>query len=127
VPLAFAAVRRVSLPRWGIADFGSSGVSMTAPARVAADVSGFAVDIATFEAAAVLGRHETRLWQLFALVSGEGWASGTDGVRMALAAGDAVLWEPGEMHETGTDTGMVAVIVQSPVNPVSCAPEPEAL
>jgi hypothetical protein len=50
-------------------------------------------------------------------VSGEGWAAGPDDEPVALGAGDAVLWEPGEEHSSGSDDGMVVVIVQSPEPP----------
>ncbi|MGY1721624.1 cupin domain-containing protein [Blastococcus sp. SYSU DS0533] len=111
-------MRRVRLSSREITAFGSHGVSMVSPARVLEPVPGFGVHLATFAAGAVVGRHETRVWQLFAVVSGAGWVAGTDGVRVPLAAGDAVLWEPGELHGSGSDAGMVAVVVESPVVPV---------
>ncbi|MGY1834294.1 hypothetical protein ACI79P_04210 [Blastococcus sp. SYSU DS0510] len=111
-------MRRVHLSPREITAFGSRGVSMVPPARVLEPVAGFAVHVATYAAGAVLGRHETRLWQLLAVVSGDGWAAGADGVRVPLAAGDAVLWEPGELHESGSDGGFVAVVVECPVAPV---------
>ncbi|MGY1987667.1 hypothetical protein ACI792_15730 [Blastococcus sp. SYSU DS0669] len=111
-------MRRVHLSPREITAFGSRGVSMVPPARVLEPVAGFAVHVATYAVGAVLGRHETRLWQLLAVVSGDGWAAGADGIRLALAAGDAVLWEPGEPHESGSDGGMVAVVVECPVAPV---------
>ncbi|WP_091931036.1 hypothetical protein [Blastococcus sp. DSM 46786] len=111
-------MRRVRLSPREITAFGSRGVSMVSLARVPEPVPGFAVHLATFAAGAVVGRHETRLWQLFAVISGEGWAAGADDVRVPLAAGDAVLWQPGELHESGSGTGMVALVVESPVSPV---------
>jgi hypothetical protein len=47
------------------------------------------------------------------VVSGSGWASGADGVRHDLAAGDLVRFEPGESHESGSEDGMVAVIIET--------------
>ncbi|MCF6745728.1 hypothetical protein E9529_15890 [Blastococcus sp. KM273128] len=111
-------MRRVHLSPREITAFGSHGVTMVSPGRVRGPVPGFGVHLATFAAGAVVGRHETRLWQLLAVVSGGGWAAGADGVRVPLAAGDAVLWQPGELHESGSDAGMVAVLVESPVVPV---------
>ena len=97
--------------------FGSRGVTATPHARVAA-VEGAAVDLMTFAPGAVLGQHPTRLWQLFALVAGHGWVSGSAGVRVLLAAGECVVWEPGEQHESGTDDGMVALVIQTPAPPL---------
>ncbi len=68
----------------------------------------------TFEAGAVLGRHPTRLWQLFSVLHGAGWASGADGVRVPVVARECVLWEPDEEHESGSDEGMVVIVVQTP-------------
>jgi quercetin dioxygenase-like cupin family protein len=97
--------------------FGSAGVTATPRAHLSA-VEGAGVDLLTFGPGALLGRHPTRLLQLFALVAGQGWACGSDGERVRLVAGDCVLWEPGEEHESGSDGGMVAVVVQTPVPPL---------
>ena len=75
--------------------------------------SRFGVDLVYLEPGARIGRHPTRLAQLFAVVQGEGWVTGADGVREPIRAGEAVRWEPGEEHESGTDTGLLAVIVQA--------------
>ncbi len=110
-------MRRVGLAERDVADFGSHGVTASPLARVGA-VEGAAVDVLTFEAGAVLGRHPTRLWQLFSVVHGAGWASGADGVRVPVVARDCVLWEPGEEHESGSEEGMVVVVVQTPSPPL---------
>ena len=110
-------MRRISVEVKRVDAFGSAEVAAAALARVE-KVDGAGVDVLTFEPGGVLGRHPTRLWQLFSLVSGTGWASGHDDVRERLVPGDAVLWEPGEEHESGTDGGMVAVVVQTPVPPL---------
>jgi quercetin dioxygenase-like cupin family protein len=81
-------------------------------------VEGFAVDVVRYAADPRNGRHPTGLWQLFVVLSGSGWAAGADDVRRALGPGDAVLWEPGEEHSSGSDQGMVAVVVQGPVPPL---------
>ncbi|MFD2090053.1 SpoIIE family protein phosphatase [Blastococcus deserti] len=108
-------MRRLSLSTRELDAFGSSGVSVSRTAHVEEPVDGFAVDVTRYAPGAVNGRHPTGLWQLLAVVSGSGWASGADDVRIPLAAGEAVLWEPGEEHASGSDDGMVAVVVQSPV------------
>lgn len=60
----------------------------------------------------VLGRHPTAAAQLFCVVSGEGMVSGGDGVPIPIHAGQAALWEPGELHESSTGSGMIAVVVE---------------
>ncbi|MDQ6709659.1 MAG: cupin [Candidatus Dormibacteraeota bacterium] len=66
-----------------------------------------------FESSAVLGRHPTGRQQIFAVVQGEGWVSGPDGMRHAIAAGQAAFWDRGESHESGTESGMTVLIVQA--------------
>ena len=61
----------------------------------------------------VLGRHAAGAAQAFVVVQGEGWSSGADGARVALAAGTAVFWEAGEEHETGSESGLTAIIVEA--------------
>ncbi|MGR7024642.1 hypothetical protein [Geodermatophilus sp. URMC 62] len=70
-------------------------------------------------AARSAGRHPTRLWQLFLVVPGSGWASGGDDRRRVLATGEAALWEPGEEHASGTPDGLTAVVVQCRVVPLT--------
>jgi quercetin dioxygenase-like cupin family protein len=108
------AVRWVDLDQGDVTEHGSRGLHMVEAARLA--VAGeFRVHVAQVRPGGLLGRHPTRLWQLFRVVHGEGWVSGEDGQRHPLRAGQAVLWHPGEHHESGSDTGMTVVIVQADV------------
>jgi quercetin dioxygenase-like cupin family protein len=59
----------------------------------------------------VVGYHRAASHQLFA-VEGEGWVRGAGPDRIPIQAGQAALWESGEEHEAGTDTGMVAIVVE---------------
>jgi quercetin dioxygenase-like cupin family protein len=61
----------------------------------------------------VVGRHPTASTQLFVVVRGAGWVSGYDGAREPIAAGEAVIWEPGEEHESGSDAGMTVLVVEA--------------
>jgi quercetin dioxygenase-like cupin family protein len=61
-----------------------------------------------------LGRHAAVVTQLFVVVAGEGWVTGADGPRVPVSAGDGVLWETGEEHESGTNTGLTAVVLEAP-------------
>jgi hypothetical protein len=45
--------------------------------------------------------------------NGSGWVSGADGERQPIEAGEAVLWGQGEEHESGSDTGMTALVVEA--------------
>jgi mannose-6-phosphate isomerase-like protein (cupin superfamily) len=61
----------------------------------------------------IVGRHPAGVAQLFVVVRGSGWASGSDGERVPIEAGEAVLWELGEEHESGSDDGMTVLVVES--------------
>jgi quercetin dioxygenase-like cupin family protein len=61
----------------------------------------------------VVARHPAAGAQLFAVVRGSGWVSGGDGQRESIEAGEAVLWEPGEEHESGSDGGMTVLVVEA--------------
>jgi quercetin dioxygenase-like cupin family protein len=60
-----------------------------------------------------LGYHQAAVPQLFLLVQGEGWIRGETDEKLAVREGQAIFWERGEWHETGTETGMTAVIIES--------------
>jgi quercetin dioxygenase-like cupin family protein len=64
-------------------------------------------------AGGVLGRHPASVDQIFVVVEGEGWVSGTNGERLPVTAGKAVYWRGGEEHESGTETGMTAIVVEA--------------
>jgi quercetin dioxygenase-like cupin family protein len=61
----------------------------------------------------VVGRHPGVVRQLFVVVRGSGWVSGADGSRDPIGAGEAVVWEAGEEHESGSDEGMTALVVET--------------
>jgi quercetin dioxygenase-like cupin family protein len=70
----------------------------------------------------LVGRHRAATRQLFCVVAGDGWVSGPDRERVPVAAGQAAFWEPGEEHEAGTDTGLVAVVLEGEDRLVLAAP-----
>jgi quercetin dioxygenase-like cupin family protein len=90
---------------------------VTAPGSVAAAVrrlaGGAHVVVIEIEPGGVVGRHPAAGAQLFAVVDGSGWVSGGDGEPEQIVAGEAVAWEPGEEHESGSDEGMTVLVVES--------------
>ena len=50
--------------------------------------------------AAIIGRHPAGGRQLLVVLSGEAEVAGAEGTVRRLAAGEAAVWEPGEVHET---------------------------
>ncbi len=60
-----------------------------------------------------IGYHQATIAQLFLVVQGEGWVRGEPPNRTPIQAGQAVYWEEGEWHESGTESGMTAIIIES--------------
>lgn len=75
------------------------------------------VHVARFEKDSLLGRHPTKMWQLFMVIEGSGWVSGEDQVQFPISTGQAVLWHPGEEHDSGSEIGMSVLIVASSTDP----------
>src|SRR5262249_7954260 len=61
----------------------------------------------------VLGYHPATTHQLLLVVAGAGWVRAGTEERRLIAAGQAAFWEAGEEHETATDTGLTAIILES--------------
>jgi quercetin dioxygenase-like cupin family protein len=93
-----------------ITDWSSDGVRAAGllTTDVAADIT-----LLRFDPDAVLGRHPTGRQQVFAVIDGAGWVSGPDGERHSFAAGQAVFWEKGESHESGSSMGMTVIVIQA--------------
>ena len=58
-------------------------------------------------------RHPASVGQILAVLEGSGWVSGADGASEQIAAGEAVFWAAGEEHETRTDVGLKALILEA--------------
>jgi aminoglycoside 6'-N-acetyltransferase len=102
-----------------ITQFQSTGAAST---LLAAGEGNARIHGLRFEPAGEIGAHPTGLAQLFLVVQGEGWVMGGDGRRVCLATGQGAFFERGEQHAKGSDTGMVALMVQ--VDTLDC-PGPE--
>jgi len=70
------------------------------------------VNCAYLAASGVIGYHRATVPQLFLVVQGEGWVRGESSERTFIKAGQAAYWEKGEWHESGTDQGMTAIIIE---------------
>lgn len=60
----------------------------------------------------VVGYHQATLPQLFLVISGEGIVREGDSEWIHVKAGDAVFWMNGEWHETKTETGLTALVIE---------------
>lgn len=105
-----ADVRRVdaSVAR-SLTAYGSAAVRFAGVAR-AEHVS---VGVMHVAAGGVVGRHPTAAGQIVLVSAGSGWVSGGDRERSDVAIGDAVFWPAGTEHESGSDTGMTLIVVES--------------
>lgn len=60
----------------------------------------------------VVGYHPAVVPQLFLVVSGEGWVRGEDTERIPIRAGQAAFWTAGENHESGSEAGLMAIVIE---------------
>ena len=71
------------------------------------------VGIIHLEKSGIVGYHEATVPQVLLIIEGEGWVrTGTDD-KVKITAGDAVVWAKGEGHETNTDLGLKAIVIES--------------
>jgi len=64
------------------------------------------------EPGGAIGPHEASFGQLFLVVAGSGWVSGSDGVQRPLGVGRGAFIARGEVHAKGSDSGLTAIMVQ---------------
>jgi quercetin dioxygenase-like cupin family protein len=65
------------------------------------------------EAGGLVGYHQAAIDQLFLIVEGSGWVTGADRRKETITSGRAAFWKRGEWHESGSDTGMMVVVVEA--------------
>lgn len=94
--------------------YGSQGFSLTHIAAGNARLSH-----AVLAPGGRIGRHPASQQQLLLIVEGEGEVSGNDGGSRPIAAGQAALWQPGEEHETRSETGLTALIFEGEMERLS--------
>jgi uncharacterized cupin superfamily protein len=58
-------------------------------------------------------RHPATVPQILAVLEGAGHVSGADGEFQPITVGEAVFWRAGEEHETKTENGMTALILEA--------------
>ena len=100
------------LPHRPVEAHGSRGFSVGA-FGISADAHLVAVSLAR---GGVVGRHPASGRQLLVVLSGEADVSGADGTVRRLGPGEAAVWEPGEVHETRSPTGLLAMIVEGDID-----------
>ena len=61
-----------------------------------------------------IARHPATVPQILAVFEGAGEVSGGNGEFQPIAVGEAVFWSEGEEHETCSDGGLTALIIEGP-------------
>ncbi len=61
----------------------------------------------------IIGYHEAVVPQLLLIMNGEGFVRGEKEEYFKVQSGDAVFWEKDEWHETKTDKGLTAIVIES--------------
>jgi quercetin dioxygenase-like cupin family protein len=93
-----------------ITRFDSRGATIGGVARCSGHVS---VSFIELDPGGVLGMHEAESPQLFLVVEGAGRVRSGDDEPVPVAQGQAAFWDAGELHETVTDAGLTAIVVEA--------------
>ncbi|WP_010677279.1 cupin domain-containing protein [Bacillus timonensis] len=72
----------------------------------------------------IVGYHQATVPQLFLVVGGEGHVRSDKEGYIKVESGDAVFWDKDEWHETKTETGLMAIVIESEeLNPKRFMPD----
>ena len=89
--------------------YGSSGLIVS---RVAQLFEEAFVNCAYLSPGGIIGHHQAAAPQLFLVVQGDGWVRAETSDPISIKVGQAAYWESGEWHESGTEFGMTAIIIE---------------
>ena len=93
-----------------ITRFDSRGATIGGVARCAGQVR---ISFIELDPGGVIGMHEAEAPQLFLVVEGAGRVRSGDDDPIQIAQGQGAFWETGELHETVTDSGLTAIVVEA--------------
>ncbi|MBA4493393.1 cupin [Paenactinomyces guangxiensis] len=94
-----------------ITQFSSTGVKISPIMRTDGKLQAGCIH---FAAHSVLGFHPAVVKQLFLVVAGSGWVRSKTTEKVPIMSGQAVFWEAGENHESGSETGMTVIVIEGP-------------
>jgi quercetin dioxygenase-like cupin family protein len=101
--LDFGAMPGRPVERFESVAFNVAAVGSTAGAQLVA---------IRLEAGGVIGTHPAVGRQLLVVLQGQAVVSGDTDSQAIVEAGQAVLWEAGENHQTRTDQGLLALVIE---------------
>ena len=90
--------------------YNSTGFTLT---RVAHLLEETMIQCAYLEPNGSIGYHQATVPQLFLVFQGAGWVRGQSPERTQIQAGQGAYWEEGEWHEAGTESGLVAIMIEA--------------
>lgn len=65
------------------------------------------------DANGIVGYHQAVVPQLLVVINGEGYVRNDKEDYINVEPGDAVFWEKDEWHETKSDKGLTAIVIES--------------
>ncbi|MGE6489739.1 cupin domain-containing protein [Paenisporosarcina sp. NPDC076898] len=65
------------------------------------------------DANGIVGYHQAVVPQLLVVIHGEGYVRNDKEDNIKVQPGDAVFWEKDEWHETKSDKGLTAIVIES--------------
>ncbi len=77
------------------------------------------------ESGSAIGLHPAGFGQLFLVVAGTAWAAGATGERIPLQTGQGAVFEKGELHSKGSDSGATVLMIQVSKLDARCSVEQE--
>lgn len=90
-------------------DYGSIGFKIV---RIAHTIDELSIVCIHLGKSGLLARHPAVNNQLFLVVQGGGIVSGYDSIQVSIKEGQAAFWEAGESHETKSQNGLVAIVLE---------------
>ena len=97
-----------TIPAKYVTDFQSKDFAIAGVGSAAA--SQFAV--ARLGPSGTIGRHPAATTQMLVVLQGEALVSGSGDDTLLVGPGHAVVWDDGEQHETRTELGLLALIIE---------------
>lgn len=99
-----------------IENYGSKNLSLVPMLRGVAD--NIQIVCMHLQQGGLVGLHQAAAPQLFVVVEGEGWVKGQENKEVHISKGEIAFWDKGEWHETTTENGLVAIVIEGEnINP----------
>ena len=95
-----------------IQEYNSSNVFISPILQIEKDA---VIHLMSFDPQGIIGTHQAGGPQVLLIIQGEGWVRSESPEPIPVAVGDAVFWDVGEWHESGSEAGMTALVIESTV------------